>query len=299
MLKGFAPNILLALLSGTLLLGGGCTTDSSPRASRSPDSAPETVAAPNNVTATASMQAPAAAPPTQPDPYKLAVNKADSARNISQSAQSPDDWNLVVSRWKQAIQLMKSVPAASPYRVMVSAKLKEYQQNLVAAQRKASHAASSTIALEPSVLITTPDRRAAVTTSPARVESPQGNGPVHRVRIKRRAGGTPVIDVTFNGQQTFEMIVDTGASGTVITQEMAQALGVRVVGRAKVDTASDRNVEVPLAYINSISVAGAKIQGVIVAIGGSALEVGLLGHDFFGDYDVTVKRDVVEFRSRA
>ncbi|MGF1676550.1 MAG: hypothetical protein ACFCUV_23155, partial [Rivularia sp. (in: cyanobacteria)] len=32
--------------------------------------------------------------------------------------------------------------------------------------------------------------------------------------IKRRVGGTPIIDVTFNGQQQFEMIVDTGASGT-------------------------------------------------------------------------------------
>ncbi|MHC5830812.1 MAG: retroviral-like aspartic protease family protein, partial [Nostoc sp.] len=41
--------------------------------------------------------------------------------------------------------------------------------------------------------------------------------------IKRRIGGTPIVEVTFNGQQKFEMIVDTGASGTVITQEMADA----------------------------------------------------------------------------
>ena len=40
---------------------------------------------------------------------------------------------------------------------------------------------------------------------------------VFRVPIKRRSGRTPVIDVTFNGGQSFEMIVDTGASKTLIT----------------------------------------------------------------------------------
>jgi hypothetical protein len=40
------------------------------------------------------------------------------------------------------------------------------------------------------------------------------------------------------------------------------------------------------------------VKGVVVAIGNSALDIGLLGHDFFADYDVTVKRDVVEFRQR-
>ena len=47
------------------------------------------------------------------------------------------------------------------------------------------------------------------------------NDGVFRVPIKRRSGKTPVIDVTFNGNQVFEMILDTGASGTLITQQMA------------------------------------------------------------------------------
>ena len=46
------------------------------------------------------------------------------------------------------------------------------------------------------------------------------NNGVYRVPIKRRLASTPVIDVTFNGKK-FEMILDTGASSTLITQRIA------------------------------------------------------------------------------
>jgi hypothetical protein len=36
-----------------------------------------------------------------------------------------------------------------------------------------------------------------------------------------------------------------------------------------------------------------------VAIAGEELETGLLGHDFFGNYDVTIRRDVIEFSSQS
>jgi len=38
----------------------------------------------------------------------------------------------------------------------------------------------------------------------------RSNQTVFQAPIKRRASGTPVINVTFNGTQQFEMIVDTG-----------------------------------------------------------------------------------------
>lgn len=114
--------------------------------------------------------------------------------------------------------------------------------------------------------------------------------------IKRHVGGTPIISVTFNGNQQFDMILDTGASGTVITQKMADALGVMPVGKAKANTASSKAVEFPIGYIDSMEVGGARVNQVAVAIAGSDLETGLLGHDFFGNYDLTIKRDVVEFR---
>lgn len=121
---------------------------------------------------------------------------------------------------------------------------------------------------------------------------------VFRSPIKRRKGRTPVIDVTFEtgkGSQIFEMILDTGASGTVITDAMATALGITKVAEARINTASERGVRVPLGYVNRIEVANISTQNVLVAIQ-PALDIGLLGHDFFGDLEITVKRDVVEFR---
>ncbi|WP_424409515.1 retropepsin-like aspartic protease family protein, partial [Microcoleus sp.] len=127
--------------------------------------------------------------------------------------------------------------------------------------------------------------------------SPSGNPKVFQAKIKRRAGGTPVIDVVFNGNKTFEMIVDTGASGTLITQQMAVALGVRPVRTVRAGIADGSVVEFPIGLVRSIRVGGAAIQNVEVAIA-KQMPIGLLGHDFFGNYDVKIKKDVVEFYVR-
>jgi len=126
---------------------------------------------------------------------------------------------------------------------------------------------------------------------------PLGNQKVFQAKIKRRDSGTPVIDVVFNGNKTFEMIVDTGASGTLITQRMASLLGVRPVRTARAGIADGSVVEFPLGVVRSIGVGGAVIQNVEVAIA-QRMQIGLLGHDFFGNYDVKIKKDVVEFYVR-
>ena len=126
---------------------------------------------------------------------------------------------------------------------------------------------------------------------------PSANPKVFQAKIKRRAGGTPVIDVVFNGNKTFEMIVDTGASGTLISQGMATALGVRPVRTVRAGIADGSVVEFPIGVVRSIRVGGAVIQNVEVAIA-KQMQIGLLGHDFFGNYDVKIKKDVVEFYVR-
>jgi len=126
---------------------------------------------------------------------------------------------------------------------------------------------------------------------------PSANQKVFQAKIKRRAGGTPVIDVVFNGNKTFEMIVDTGASGTLISQRMATALGVRPVRTVRAGIADGSVVEFPIGRVRSIRVGGAVIQNVEVAIA-KQMQIGLLGHDFFGNYDVKIKKDVVEFYVR-
>ncbi|WP_445176816.1 TIGR02281 family clan AA aspartic protease [Microcoleus sp.] len=126
---------------------------------------------------------------------------------------------------------------------------------------------------------------------------PSANQKVFQAKIKRRAGGTPVIDVVFNGNKTFEMIVDTGASGTLISQRIATALGVRPVRTVRAAIADGSVVEFPIGVVRSIRVGGAVIQNVEVAIA-KQMQIGLLGHDFFGNYDVKIKKDVVEFYVR-
>ncbi|WP_413162477.1 TIGR02281 family clan AA aspartic protease [Capilliphycus salinus ALCB114379] len=120
---------------------------------------------------------------------------------------------------------------------------------------------------------------------------------VYQAQIIERKGGIPVIEVVFNENQTFRMLVDTGASGTAITPVMAEMLGVIPSGRGIADTPSQRNVAFDIGLVQSINVAGAKMSNVAVAIA-PALDLGLLGQDFFGRYDVTIKEDVIEFRER-
>jgi aspartyl protease family protein len=124
-------------------------------------------------------------------------------------------------------------------------------------------------------------------------------GGVYQARILRRLNDTiPVIEAVFNNQQSFEMLLDTGASNTVITPIMAEFLGVVPAGRERANTPSARGVEFDVGLVQSINVAGAVTDNVTVAIA-PALDIGLLGQDIFGQYDITIKQDVVEFRERS
>jgi predicted aspartyl protease len=116
---------------------------------------------------------------------------------------------------------------------------------------------------------------------------------VFRARIKKRLASTPVIDVTFNGR-TFEMVLDTGASSTLITRDMANALRLKPIGYREVIIADGSSVRMPVSTVQSVSTGGASIKNLQVTIADKA-DVGLLGHDFFGRYDVKIKRNVVEF----
>ncbi|MBD2692195.1 retropepsin-like aspartic protease family protein [Anabaena catenula] len=120
---------------------------------------------------------------------------------------------------------------------------------------------------------------------------------VFRVPIKRRSGRTPIIDVNFNGNQVFEMIVDTGASGILITQGMATALKVQPSGKISAMIADGSVVEFQTGKMPTIAVSGAVVNNATVAIAPKA-RIGLLGHDFFGNYDVKILEKQVEFQQR-
>lgn len=67
----------------------------------------------------------------------VAVDRASSAVSLSEAAQSADDWDLVASKWQQAIGLLQSVPSSSPDYTTAQQKLATYQANLATAQQKA------------------------------------------------------------------------------------------------------------------------------------------------------------------
>ncbi len=250
---------------------------------------------------------------TQLSSLEMALDKAAGAKSISQSAVSVDDWKLVVSQFQDAIALMKQVRRNSSNFAFAQRQIVEYRRQIVLARRQAyPKNLASSVTQPQSVVIDVPQRpgNGIISTRPAdkalkpSLSKPSLSPPpvlprhneVFIAPIKRRLGGTPIIEVTFNGTQRFEMIVDTGASGSVITQKIAAALGVVTVGKAKANTASAKAVEFPIGYLDSMEAGGMIVNKVPVAIAGTELETGLLGHDFFGNYDLTIKRNVVEFR---
>jgi predicted aspartyl protease len=120
---------------------------------------------------------------------------------------------------------------------------------------------------------------------------------IFRVPIKRRIGKTPVLDVTFNQQQTFEMILDTGASSTLITQKIANALQLQPTGKINAQIADGTEVQFFTGKVKSITVGPAIANNIEVAIAPKA-SIGLLGHDFFDNYDIKILEKEVEFRHR-
>ena len=280
MLKLSRSGISLWLVAGVLSLNSlACSRANSLSQSTSPPkSSPVAAASP----AEKSVKEP------ESEAYQFAIDKAQSAKSMSQSVQSADDWKLVASRWQQAIALLKQVPKADPNKKFVNQKLAEYQHSLTLAQSRADQTGNDRgETLESKIVVDTP-----LTDAPREASaSGVGDGSSYRARIKYHQSRIPVIDVMFNGSRQFDMMVDTGASGTMITPDMAQALGAKTIGTTTGMTPAGR-IEVAVVMLQSIRVGTRVIRNVPVTIG----PVRLLGHDFFGSCDLTIKQETIEFQ---
>jgi predicted aspartyl protease len=275
---GYVSPPVKALATATLLLGGvGCSAlleilppgdrTTAPPTSRPVSSGPvEPVQTPEPPAAASS---PAAAP--QRDYWQEGVNRASSAVAIGQSAQSQDDWTLAASRWQQAVDLLHQVPATSPDYAQAQTKIQEYRTHLASAQQ-----------------------RAAGRPGPAAPVTPRrADGLVAQIPIQERHGGTPIVSVTLRGQKgskTFPMMFDTGATGTLITPDMAAAIGVVIVDQTQAKIADGSIVTLPIGYVDAMEAGGLRKTSMLVAIGGS---VGLLGQDFYGEYGIAMGSHVI------
>lgn len=117
------------------------------------------------------------------------------------------------------------------------------------------------------------------------------------VRIKRRHSGIPVVDVIINNSYSYEMLVDTGASGTAFTVEMAKDLDLKPENIVLIQTPSSSAIAMQSTIVESIKVGKGEIRNVEVIVAPS-LPFGLLGQDFLGKYNVTIKEDIIEFKRR-
>ena len=66
-----------------------------------------------------------------------AEDKAISAENLAQSAQSKEDWTLVIDQWNRAIARLPSLSSAGAQKATVQQKRAVYQSKLAEAQQKA------------------------------------------------------------------------------------------------------------------------------------------------------------------
>jgi predicted aspartyl protease len=256
-----------------LMMGCGAIADQALLFNLPPSPSLDPASTPTSLPVAVTTPAPEpAAPAPAPDYFREAVNRATSAVAIGQSAHSTSDWQLAASRWQQAIDLMKQVPPTSANHGQAQAKAMEYQQNLIAAQQRATGQPVVAAAVPPPIA---------------------PNGLVAQIPIQERRGGTPVVSVTLQGQQgrqSFPMLFDTGATGTLITAAMAQEIGVVVVSETRVKIADGSIVTLPVGYVDVLEVGGLRKQSMLVAIGGS---VGLLGQDVYGEFGIAMGSQVI------
>jgi hypothetical protein len=69
-------------------------------------------------------------PKIEYDPFREAVNKATKAAEMTQTAKTSEQWNLVASEWQQAISLMKDVPLSNSHYEVAQKKISEYEKYL-------------------------------------------------------------------------------------------------------------------------------------------------------------------------
>ncbi|HAG80288.1 MAG TPA: hypothetical protein DCL61_03735 [Cyanobacteria bacterium UBA12227] len=126
---------LTILLGGGILVSSGELSIPSQTASITFDSGSEFTPTPSSSVSPSPTVFPDRTSPN--DPFREAVNQAMKAAELTQKAQTSEQWIAVSQAWQAAINLMKAVPSDSSNYAVAQEKVQEYQKNLTYAQKNA------------------------------------------------------------------------------------------------------------------------------------------------------------------
>jgi clan AA aspartic protease (TIGR02281 family) len=116
-----------------------------------------------------------------------------------------------------------------------------------------------------------------------------GERDVSTIRLDRSRGGW-IADVILNDSRRARFLVDTGASVTVLSPDLADALGVAPSARARVMRLQTiaGETEAPIVMISSLRVGDVEARDVIAVIHETVGLDGILGNTFLARYTVTL-----------
>jgi len=126
-----------------------------------------------------------------------------------------------------------------------------------------------------------------------------------RVKFHLAGGAQPLIllPVCVNGQGPFEFILDTGAGTSLLSPDLAQKIGAKIIG-AKEGQSAGGKVSVSLAKVDSLAVGETRRDDVDVGIVdlshiGKAIGAkidGDLGYNYFNRFQITIDYSNCEIR---
>jgi clan AA aspartic protease (TIGR02281 family) len=107
---------------------------------------------------------------------------------------------------------------------------------------------------------------------------------------------TFVVPATVNRRYMATFLIDTGASYTVITPKMAEALGLTVNGDSPTVPVTTANgvLHAPVVRLKNVSLGGLQVDNVdavVTELGDSPQLSGLLGMSFFQGMDLSFRQD--------
>jgi clan AA aspartic protease (TIGR02281 family) len=291
----------IGIFSCTLLLLSACGT-TAPTPSPSPTTSPAVSVAP-----VASTAPSLAASPTDTaamnstianDRYQEALNTAAAARAVTETAMAKEDWSLVADRWQESVKLLKMIPKNSINYPLAMKILPQYQQNLSYARQKAINYKSPSS--EQKDLETTKKGNKAEKKDP-NIESIKitqvDQSQTFSLPIVAKNNNVPIVEVVINGRDRVQMMLDTGASKTLLTKGVAERLKLASQGKTTAKTANG-NAEFDTVKLDSLEFGSGKVTNLTVAVGDNNLNYGLLGHDVYNGYDITLTEDSVQFKKR-